>query len=138
MFERTDGRTDCWAATMLRSAVLMASQSLLLTIAQMPAFAADPPGKSPLPNDPMLSEQWYVYPPGDERGSPGSINAIEAWLHIRAAKPVVVALLDLGVNYRHPDLAANIWKNERETLNGKDDDGNGYVDVICMKLGLPC
>ena len=32
------------------------------------------------------------------------------------------------MNYRHPDLAANIWKNERETFNGKDDDGNGYVD----------
>jgi len=83
-----------------------------------------------LPNDPMLAEQWYLYPPGNERGSPGSINAIEAWRHIRTAKPVVVALIDGGMNYRHPDLEANIWKNERETQNGKDDDGNGYVDDL--------
>ena len=68
MVERTGGRTGHWAATMLRSAVLMASQSLLLTVAQMPAFAADPPGKSRLPNDPMLAEQWYVYPPGRREG----------------------------------------------------------------------
>jgi subtilisin family serine protease len=83
-----------------------------------------------LPNDPMLADQWYLFPPSDERGSPGSINAIEAWRHIRPAKPIVVALLDLGVNYKHPDLDANIWKNEREILNGKDDDGNGYVDDL--------
>jgi len=84
----------------------------------------------PLPNDPLLAEQWYLYPPGDKPGSPGSINAIEAWRHVRPAAPIVVALLDSGVNYTHPDLAANIWKNEREMLNGKDDDGNGYVDDL--------
>jgi subtilisin family serine protease len=83
-----------------------------------------------LPNDPLLAEQWYLYPPGDKPGSPGSINAIEAWRHVRPAAPIVVALLDSGVNYTHPDLAANIWKNEREMLNGKDDDGNGYVDDL--------
>src|SRR4029077_12862817 len=83
-----------------------------------------------LPNDPLLAEQWYLYPSGDKRGSPGSIHAIDAWRHVRPAAPIVVALLDSGVNYTHPDLAANIWKNERELLNGKDDDGNGYVDDL--------
>jgi len=83
-----------------------------------------------LPNDPLLAEQWYLFPPGDKRGSPGSINVIQAWRHIRTTKPTIVALLDLGANDTHPDLAANIWKNERETLNGKDDDGNGYVDDL--------
>src|SRR5262249_8371761 len=67
---------------------------------------------------------------GDGRGSPGSLNAIEAWRRVRPAEPIVVALLDTGVNDTHPDLAANIWKNERETPNGKDDDGNGYVDDL--------
>ena len=81
-----------------------------------------------LPDDPMLAEQWYLFPPGDERSSPGSSSAIEAWRHIRPVKPIVVALLDGGLNYTHPDLAANIWKNEREMPNGKDDDNNGYVD----------
>jgi subtilisin family serine protease len=83
-----------------------------------------------LPNDPMLADQWYLHPPGDGRGAPGSINAVEAWRHIQPAKPIVVALLDAGVNYTHPDLAANIWKNEREMPNGKDDDENGYVDDL--------
>ena len=39
---------------------------------------------------------------------------------VRPAKPIVVALLDAGVNYTHPDLVANIWKNEREMPNGKE------------------
>jgi subtilisin family serine protease len=107
----------------------MAGQMPLLAIFLMLA-AADPSGAKPLPNDPMLAEQWYLYPPGDERGSPGGINAIEAWRHIRPARPIVVAVLDAGVNYTHPDLAANMWKNEREMPNGKDDDGNGYVDDL--------
>jgi subtilisin family serine protease len=78
----------------------------------------------------MLAEQWYLHSPGEQDGSPGSLGAIEAWKHIRPAAPIVVALLDTGVNDAHPDLAANIWKNERELPNGKDDDGDGYVDDL--------
>jgi subtilisin family serine protease len=123
-------RTVHRARMLFKLAVLMAGQALLLAVALMPAAVAGPPGARSLPNDPLLAEQWYLYPPGDERGSPGSINAIEAWRHIRTAKPIVVAVLDEGMNYSHPDLAANIWKNEQETPNGKDDDGNGYVDDL--------
>lgn len=108
----------------------MACRAPLLAFALMLAVAADPPGQWTLPNDPMLAEQWYLFPPGDRRGSPGSMSAIEAWRHIRPARPIVVALLDGGVNSTHPDLEANMWTNERETKNGKDDDGNGYVDDL--------
>jgi len=108
----------------------MAGQTLLLAVALMLAAGANQPGQQSLSNDPLLAEQWYLFPPHDKRGSSGSINAIEAWQNVRKAKPIVVALLDLGVNYTHPDLEANIWKNERETPNGKDDDGNGYVDDL--------
>ncbi len=110
--------------------VSRAGQVMIPVVVLMLAVAAGPPKNGALPNDPMLAEQWYLFPPDDERGSPGSINAIEAWRHIRPAEPIVVALLDAGVNYTHPDLAANIWKNEREMPNGKDDDGNGYVDDL--------
>jgi len=44
----------------------------------------------------------------------------------------VIAILDTGVDYTHPDLEANIWINEAELngVEGYDDDGNGYVDDI--------
>ena len=40
-------------------------------------------------------------------------------------------MLDTGVQYTHPDLAANMWRNPGEIAgNGVDDDGNGYVDDV--------
>ncbi len=43
----------------------------------------------------------------------------------------IVAVIDSGVNYSHPDLAANIWENPGEIANnGKDDDNNGYIDDV--------
>ena len=44
---------------------------------------------------------------------------------------VIVASIDTGVNYNHPDLAANMWRNPLEIPgNGIDDDGDGYVDDV--------
>jgi subtilisin family serine protease len=46
-------------------------------------------------------------------------------------RTVVVAVIDGGVDTAHADIAANLWKNPRETAaNGKDDDGNGYADDV--------
>jgi|GEM_PF-3087527 len=92
--------------------------------------AADRALEPPLPDDPLLAEQWYLHSPGGQAGSPGGIGATEAWRHIRPAEPIVVAVADLGMDDTHPDLAPNLWKNVRETPNGKDDDGNGYVDDL--------
>ena len=46
-------------------------------------------------------------------------------------KRVVVAVIDSGVDHEHEDLKANLWTNEDEVPdNGKDDDGNGYIDDV--------
>src|SRR4051794_23659526 len=105
MSDRTSGKEAYQGPALFKAALQRAAWVLLLSIALTPAVVADPPGVRSLPNDPMLGEQWYLFSPSDERGNPGSINAIEAWRRVRPAEPIVVALLDTGVNYTHPDLA---------------------------------
>ncbi|MEB3279068.1 MAG: S8 family serine peptidase [Lyngbya sp.] len=57
------------------------------------------------------------------------IDAPEVWTQGITGENVVVAVIDSGVDYNHPDLFANIWNNSDEIAsNGIDDDNNGYVD----------
>ncbi|MEW6158276.1 MAG: S8 family serine peptidase, partial [Verrucomicrobiota bacterium] len=72
-------------------------------------------------NDPRLSSLWGL----------SKIGAIEAWDYVKNPAAVVVAVLDTGVNHRHPDLAPNMWRNPLEIpANNRDDDNNGYVDDL--------
>ena len=76
-----------------------------------------------LAQDARQREQWAVAP-GTVFDLPG------AWELTRGAG-VVVAVIDSGTRIDHPDLAKNIWTNFGEVPgNGKDDDGNGYVDDV--------
>lgn len=56
-------------------------------------------------------------------------DAYEAWDVRTDARNIVVAVIDDGVGYTHPDLAENIWINRGEVPNnGVDDDKNGFID----------
>ena len=81
-------------------------------------------------NDPEFEKQWGMK----------DIGVKKAWKKTRGSKDVIVAVLDTGVDYTHEDLKDNIWRNQGEigtdengadkSTNGKDDDGNGFVDDI--------
>ena len=63
------------------------------------------------------------------------VNTDNAYKYLESkglkAKPVIVGVLDSGVEVDHPGLIKNMWKNPSEVPNnGKDDDGNGYIDDI--------
>jgi len=73
-------------------------------------------------NDLLFGDQWGMT----------MIQAPEAWDITTGDNEVVVAVIDTGVDYNHPDLAENIWSNTAELKGsaGVDDDDNGYVDDI--------
>ena len=88
-------------------------------------------------NDIRAQDQWWInntgqFVAGVGQGTPGaSINVIDAWDTTIGSRSTVVAVIDTGVDYTHPDLTANMWRNPGETPgNGIDDDGNGFVDDV--------
>jgi subtilisin family serine protease len=93
---------------------------------------------SALPDDDRMTDLWGLDNTGQTvngvTGTPDAdIDAPEAWDLTTGSTSVVVAVVDSGIAFDHPDLAGNIWSNPGETgggreSNGIDDDGNGYVD----------
>jgi len=89
------------------------------------------------PNDPLFGQLWGLRNTGQSvNGVPGTAGAdikfAAAWAMSRpATNHPAVAVIDTGVDYAHPDLAANLWTNTAEMPgNGVDDDTNGYVDDV--------
>jgi thermitase len=87
------------------------------------------------PDDPLFGSQWGLH----NAITPGAdIDAPDAWSISTGSNTVIVAVIDTGVDYNHPDLSSNIWTNPGESgldsqghdkrFNGIDDDNNGYID----------
>ncbi|HUU50655.1 MAG TPA: S8 family peptidase [Nitrospinota bacterium] len=88
------------------------------------------------PNDPLFKsrgswgqsylDQWGLRRIGF-KPSPERLKSL--WP--KKAKPVIVAVIDTGIDRSHPEISSSLWKNEKEIPNnGKDDDKNGYVDDV--------
>jgi len=58
------------------------------------------------------------------------MNILKAWDVSKGNSDVIVAILDSGAKLDHPDLNDRIWVNSGESINGRDDDGNGFIDDI--------
>ncbi|NOY61096.1 MAG: S8 family serine peptidase, partial [Calditrichaeota bacterium] len=110
-------------------------ESALARLREMPDIEAAQPNRvfhlDYVPNDPQIGDQWALE----------NIHAFAAWDHQRGNSNVLVAIIDTGIDYNHPDLTPNLWINPGEDLNGNnvfdaddlnnvDDDGNGFVDDV--------
>jgi YD repeat-containing protein len=81
--------------------------------------------------DPRFDEQWALHNSGATGGKAGAdIGVVGMWPVARGSARTVIAVIDSGVDFTHPDLQANRWHNRRETINKKDDDGNGFTDDL--------
>ena len=72
------------------------------------------------PNDPGYGNLWGMT----------NIKAPTAWNTATGSPEFAIAIIDTGIDRSHADLQGNLWQNAGESLNGLDDDGNGYVDDL--------
>ena len=117
---------------------LVASEELLAEVGQR---ASDPRVAWAEPNflsqvlkqtsDPLFANQWPLKNLGRNGALTNSdVRALGAWTNSVGSPGIVIAMVDDGTQLDHPDLRANVFSNAGESLNGLDDDGNGYVDDL--------
>jgi subtilisin family serine protease len=79
-----------------------------------------------VPNDPLVTYQWHIQDAGD-----ADIDLPEAWDIAQGDPGAIIAIIDTGLDWNHPDLAAAVWLNPDEIAgNGLDDDRNGLIDDL--------
>jgi serine protease len=88
------------------------------------------------PNDVGFDRLYGLHNEGQTGGTPDAdIDAPQAWAIQRGLDQnhngPIIAVIDTGVDYNHPDLKANMWRNPGEVAgDGIDNDGNGVVDDV--------
>ena len=85
-----------------------------------------------MPNDSYRNKLWGMHNTGQTGGTNDKdIDGPEAWDKTTGSKNVLGAVIDTGIDRNHEDLKANMWTNPGEIAgNGKDDDGNGFIDDV--------
>ena len=77
-------------------------------------------------NDPMAQRQWHL---NSSKSFGSSIEEAYKKRHSDKKSPLIIAIVDTGIDYTHQDLKDKIWINEDEIPNNNiDDDENGYID----------
>jgi subtilisin family serine protease len=105
---------------------------------QQPTLSPNP-ALERFPSDTHFARQWGLFNDGTNPSSPvgasgtadADIDAELAWNITTGSSSIVVAVLDSGLKWDHPDIDSRVWRNGDEiAANGVDDDGNGYVDDV--------
>jgi subtilisin family serine protease len=79
-------------------------------------------------DDEMFAGQWGLFNDGAKGGKAGAdISAMRAWAVTKGSEQVVVAVIDSGVDYAHPDLVNNIWRRP-EIIKAYEDEDLGSID----------
>jgi subtilisin family serine protease len=78
----------------------------------------------------LNGDQWNLNNLGQYGGVPGAdIHATNGWDLQTSAGKIIVAVIDTGIRYTHEDLAANMWHNPQENLDGYTNDLYGINTV---------
>ena len=94
-----------------KSSIVYAEPNYIYTTSGLPQQI---PQMNPIPNDPLFNQQWAL----------SKIHATSGWVIEKGSPDVTIAIVDTGVDYNHPDLAANIW---HDPINGNP--GYDFVDI---------
>ena len=143
---RVGARIDLYDAAVLELTEGTRVRDAVATLSGHPAVDSVVPNYfgyfSEVPDDPRFREQWGMHNTGQvhqssvvgrsPRGTPDAdIDAPRAWDTQEGSPTTVVAIVDTGVDIRHPDLDGSIWTNIAEIPRDDiDNDGNGFVDDV--------
>lgn len=131
------------ALTLMKVARNVDSGQAMATLRRLPDVEYVEPNyiyraSAAIPNDPQFGKTWGLLnggqpDPQNQKGKPGSdIRVLPMWDQgFVGSRRVVVAVIDTGVDWTHPDLAANLYTNPGEVPgDGIDNDRNGFVDDV--------
>jgi YD repeat-containing protein len=87
--------------------------------------------QSSIPNDPRFDEQWALQNLGGPTRMVGSdVQVTGLWQRSTGKRGVTIAVLDTGIDFTHPDLRNQKWLNNRESLDGRDEELDGFIDDV--------